>query len=153
MEIRQYESYIVAETIVDGTFEDAGNAAFHILAGYIFGGNDRGVKIAMTSPVTQQQVGYTRYLIQFMMPSEWTLETLPKPTDPRVNLKLVPSRKVAAIKYHGGWSERHYEENLVALEHDVPARFQQVNEPIWARYNSPMALPMLRTNEIFVEVK
>jgi hypothetical protein len=153
VEIRQYDSYIVAETVIEGTFEGAGNDAFHILAGYIFGKNDKGVKIDMTSPVTQQQVGYSRYLIQFMMPSEWTLETLPKPTDPRVNLKVVPSRKVAAITYHGSWSERHYDDNLLALEHSLPTRFQQTGEPIWARYNSPMALTMLRTNEILVELK
>ena len=56
-EVRRYDQWIVAETVVSGTIENAGNQAFHILAGYIFGSNDQNVKIEMTAPVIQQQLG------------------------------------------------------------------------------------------------
>jgi hypothetical protein len=143
----------VAETVVQDTFEDAGDQAFDILAGYIFGKNDKNIKIEMTSPVTQQQIAYSKYVIQFMMPKEWTLNTLPKPNDPRVVLKTIPSRKLATITYHGGWSERLYDENLLNLEQTLPTKFHQIGEPIWARFNSPFTLPLLRTNEVWVEVQ
>lgn len=43
----------------------------------------------MTAPVSEQEVGTGRYAIQFYMPHEWTLQTLPKPLDTRVALKQV----------------------------------------------------------------
>jgi hypothetical protein len=107
----------------------------------------------MTSPVTQQQVAYSKYVLQFMMPKEWTLDTLPKPNDPRVVLKTIPSRKVAAITYHGVWSKKLFDENLLSLEQTLPKKFHQIGEPIWARYNSPLILPLFRTNEAWVEVQ
>ena len=80
-EIRNYESFVVAETIVTGDHESAGSKAFSILAGYIFGGNDKKTKIQMTAPVNLQKVGEGEFAVQFVMPSEWTLNTLPKPND------------------------------------------------------------------------
>lgn len=68
-ELRRYAPMIVAETIVDGTQETAGNSAFGILAGYIFGKNVNESKISMTAPVSQQQVGQGKFVVQFMMPS------------------------------------------------------------------------------------
>ncbi len=71
----------MAETIVQGDHENAGSKAFHILAGYIFGGNEQKTKIQMTAPVNMQKVGESEFAVQFVMPSEWTLNTLPKPND------------------------------------------------------------------------
>lgn len=142
----------MAETTVEGTFDNAGNEGFHRLAGYIFGGNSAGAKIPMTAPVTQQYAGNNNYNIQFMMPHEYDLATLPSPNDSRVHLKEVPTRNLAAIKYHGGWSEHLYSEHLSELQHDIKGRHKSVGEPIWARYNSPMAPSPLRTNEILQEI-
>lgn len=88
-----------------GTHENAGNQAFHILAGYIFGGNDQNVKIKMTAPVTQTQVGDNEFLVRFYMPLGWSLETLPKPNDQRVVIKTLPERRIFAERYVGGWSQ------------------------------------------------
>ncbi|MEH6451545.1 MAG: heme-binding protein, partial [Psychromonas sp.] len=53
-ELRQYEPHIVAETLVDGDFEDAGSSAFKALFGYISGDNKSQQDISMTAPVSQK---------------------------------------------------------------------------------------------------
>jgi hypothetical protein len=55
IEIREYDAAIVAETVVDGEFEDAGNGAFRKLFKYIDGDNQSQGKIAMTAPVSQEK--------------------------------------------------------------------------------------------------
>lgn len=86
-QIRNYNKAIVAETIVESSHEEAGSKAFGILAGYIFGKNEKNQKIEMTAPVSQFQIAPGKYAVQFYMPHEWTLQTLPKPLDSRINLK------------------------------------------------------------------
>ena len=115
-ELRLYEPVVVAETAVDGEFGPGGNEGFRRIAGYIFGGNDGGrkiamtapvalerrpgardgTKIAMTAPVAQEKTG-EGWTVAFVMPSEHTLASLPKPNDPRVTLREVPARRVAAV--------------------------------------------------------
>ncbi len=52
-EIRQYVPYTVAEVLMPPPASDAGNRAFPILAGYIFGKNKGERKLEMTAPVTR----------------------------------------------------------------------------------------------------
>lgn len=107
----------------------------------------------MTAPVTQQQIGDNEFLVQFYMPKEWTLDTLPKPNDPRVNIKVLPSRRVFVERYNGGWSDSLYNEELSKVNQELSKlNIQSKGNPIWARYNSPMALAPLRTNEIIYEI-
>lgn len=165
-EIREYAPYLVAETVVGGSREEAGNAGFKILAGYIFGKNRGERKIAMTAPVTQAepsklamtapvaQAGQAgRWTIQFMMPSPYTLETLPEPLDPAISFREVPARRVAAHVYSGTWSASRYEEHLATLRAALAkAGLTAVGEPIWARYDPPFMPWFLRTNEILLEL-
>ena len=163
-EVRKYGSYVVAETEVDGERGDAGNAAFGLLAGYIFGGNIASSKIAMTAPVTQaQKVEMTspvtqtqsgaHWKVQFSMPSKWTLETLPKPTDSRVTLRVVPERVVAVMRYSGTWSEANYQEHLTALKEGLTREgLTSSGEPTWARYDPPWTPWFLRKNEVQLEL-
>ena len=69
----------------------------------------------MTSPVTQQETAEGDLLFQFFMPKEWTLETLPKPDDSRVTLKLLPERRFFSERYVGGWSQALYQQELSNL--------------------------------------
>ncbi|MCU0695398.1 MAG: heme-binding protein [Myxococcaceae bacterium] len=164
-EVRRYAAYVVAETEVQAERSEAGNAAFGRLAGYIFGGNSGSTKIAMTAPVTQSQriamttpvtqqaSGPSTWVVQFSMPSAFTLETLPQPKDARVTLRPVPARVVAVVRYSGTWSEANYREHLDALvagltKHGLVAK----GEPIWARYDPPYTPWFLRTNEIQLEL-
>lgn len=164
VEIREYEPYIVAEAEVDGPLEDAGNQGFRILAKYIFGDNQGNAKvamtapvsqakavpekIAMTSPVTQERSG-DRFTIQFMMPSKYTLETLPKPNDSRVQFREVSGQRLAAIRYSGRWTERNYEQHLAELRSILRQNgYEPVGEPVWARYDPPFKPWFMRRNEI-----
>jgi len=167
-ELRQYEPYIVAETLVEGDFSDVGNEGFRRLAGYIFGKNRKEESIDMTAPVNQepssekiamtapvnQQVEDGKWRITFTMPAEYTLETLPTPLDDRVTLKRQPGRLIAAIRYSGTWSKDRYEEKEGSLKSVLEERgLEAVGEPIFARYNSPFALWFLRRNEVLIPVE
>jgi hypothetical protein len=166
-EIRAYDKVLVAETSVKSGFEEAGNEAFRILADYIFGNNKSRAKITMTAPVTQQpsseKISMTApvtqtaesggYVVQFVMPKEYSIETLPTPVDQRVKIREMPGRRVAVHRYSGSWSEGKYQEELAefraALSRD---RLATVGEPILSRFNSPFSLWFLRRNEIWLEV-
>lgn len=167
-EVRDYAPYLVAETEVTGDRSEAGNAGFRILADYIFGNNrgarklamtapvaqaEAGAKIAMTAPVTQAAKAGDRYVVQFMMPSQYTLEDLPVPNDERVVIRQVPARRMAALRYSGTWSESRYQEHLASLRAALEREgLVPVGEPVWARYDPPFKPWLLRTNEILVEV-
>jgi len=166
-EVREYPAYVVAETEVTGEQTEAGNEAFSRLAGYIFGNNGGakkiamtapvtqapGAKIAMTAPVTQTSTGAKTWRVQFMMPAEYRLETLPEPKDARVQLKTVPARRVAALRYSGTWSQKNYDEHLAELSAAMKREgLEATGEPTWARYDPPFKPWFLRTNEILIEV-
>jgi hypothetical protein len=170
IEVREYSPYLVAETEVSGSREEAGNAGFRLLAGYIFGKNrgekkiamtapvvqQGGARIAMTAPVSQQEKldrGSSTWVIQFMMPSEYARDALPEPLDPAIRFREVPARRVAALRYSGTWSETRYLEKLAELQASMErVGLRAVGEPVWARYDPPFMPWFLRTNEILIEV-
>jgi hypothetical protein len=164
-EVRRYEPCVVAATVVDAAAEDAGNQGFRILAGYIFGQNKGARRIEMTAPVARapikiemtapvaQSATAAGYEIQFAMPRQWTLETLPEPADPRVKLRAVPARTLAALAYSGTWSQDRYEEHLKILEAALAkAGLQWHGAAIWARYDPPWVPWFWRRNEILLEL-
>ena len=166
-ELREYPPQILAEIIVDGDLEGASNKAFRPLFRYISGDNKSRDKIAMTAPVSQEQKGEKismtapvsqqsvqgKWAVSFMMPSSYTMETLPTPDDPKIQLRQVPARRVAAVRYSGFWSEEKYLLNKEKLEKWIKDnRFTIVGEPVWARYNDPFTLWFLRRNEILIPV-
>jgi hypothetical protein len=166
-EVRVYAPTIVAQTLVESAFDEAGNKAFRILADYIFGNNRAKTKIAMTAPVSQQAVSEkiamtapvsqtkkgSGFLVQFTMPEEYTMATLPEPVDARVQLVEVPSRKVAVYRYSGSWSEDRYKDKLKEFEKALARdNLKTIGEPVFARFNSPFQLWFLRRNEIWLEI-
>jgi len=166
-EIREYPPQVVAETLVEGEFDDAGNQGFRRLFGYISGNNRSGPSIEMTAPVTQEgsskkiamtaPVGQMKtgdsWRITFIMPSKYALADLPEPGDRRVVLTQDPERTVAAIKYSGTWSTNRYLANKALLEKYIEERgFDKVGEPVWARYDPPFMPWFLRRNEILIPI-
>lgn len=166
-EVRQYPGYLVAETEVAGERDEVGTEAFRRLSGYIFGGNRsrqklamtapvaqaeaRGEKLAMTAPVTQAEAGPRRWVVQFLMPSGFTLETLPEPDDARVRLRAVEPRRFAVLRYSGTWSAANYQEHLAALEAAMAREgLEARGPPVWARYDPPFLPWFLRRNEILI---
>ena len=107
----------------------------------------------MTAPVSQEQTG-GQWRIAFVMPSEYTMDTLPQPADPKVLLKQVPARRMAAITYSGSWSKARYEEHKALLEAFIQKqKLSPLGEPVLARYNSPFTLWFLRRNEVLIPVQ
>ena len=165
-EIRDYAPHILAETLVDGDFDKAGSSAFRRLFSYISGDNRSQTKIAMTAPVSQQsgekidmtapvgqQKSGDQWVVSFMMPASYNMETLPAPDDPLVTLRQVPARRMATIRYSGFWSEKNYQKNKTKLDSWVQKEGLSVNgEPIWARYNAPFVPWFMRRNEILLPV-
>ena len=170
-EIRYYESYIVAKTTVKGEFKEAQGAAFRILAGYIFGGNERKQEIAMTAPVVQkptaerEKLQMTAPVIQspseegwvmtFMMPSAYKIEDLPSPKDRRVRFETVPARYVAIIRYTWFGNESRNERKANELEEWIAGlkEYEPISSPMYAGYDPPWTLPFFRRNEMMIEIK
>jgi len=166
-EIRDYAPHILAETVVEGDLEGAGNKAFNRLFRYISGQNRARDKVAMTAPVSQEPLGekitmtapvgqqrvQDRWVVSFMMPAAYTLETLPEPEDPAVRLRQVPARRIAAVRYSGFWSETGYRRYKLELESWIHEKgLTIVGDPIWARYNAPFTPWFMRRNEILIPV-
>ncbi len=164
-EVRQYAPQVVAEISVDGTLEEAGNKAFRPLFKYISGANNAQGKIAMTAPVGQQAEGRkiamtapvgqeavsNQWAVRFTMPTNFTLATLPSPTDAQVHLRAIPARRMAAVRYSGTWSQKRYERNLARLRDWMKTNgLIAAGEPVWARYDPPFMPWFMRRNEILV---
>jgi hypothetical protein len=156
-ELRQYKPFVVAETRVDGDFDEVGSRAFSSLVSYIQGGNQGGRNLPMTAPVNQQRIADDNddtWLFQFVMPKEYVLQMLPQPMDEAVTLRQIPARLVAARRYSGGWGEQKYRDNEQALLDALrQERLMPVGAPIFARYNAPFVPGFLRRNEVLVDVE
>jgi len=166
-ELRQYESSLGAETTVEGDFHEVGNEGFRRLFDYISGKNRKkqsipmtapvsqeasSEKIPMTAPVNQEKVGGA-WRITFLMPSAFTMETLPEPLDSRVKLVKIPGRLMAALSYSGTWSRERYEEKEKRLKELIRQRGLKIEgEPVFARYNPPFMPWFLRRNEVLIPV-
>ena len=165
VELRQYAPYVVAEVVLDASAEEAGNQAFPILAGYIFGKNKGEKKFAMTAPVTQTAAPMRMDMtapvtqaavaggmrVQFVLPKGVTLATAPEPIDPRVQLRVVPAGTWAVIRYSGSWSQSNYREHLDKLKAALQAAgVTTQGEPMLARYNAPFTPWFMRRNEIWL---
>jgi hypothetical protein len=172
LEVRLYEPHIVAETVVDKEFEDAGSEAFGRLFKYISGNNQAQQEIAMTAPVGQvaegqetksQEIAMTapvgqtqvdgKWAVSFMMPGSFTMQTTPKPRDDRIIIRQVPERTMAAIEYSGFWSKSGYQKNKSRLEEWIDKKgFIIQGQPVWARYNAPFMPWFLRRNEVLIPI-
>ena len=171
-ELRRYEPRIVAEVSVDGDLDSASGKGFRILADYIFGNNrvapnasmtvapEASTKIAMTAPVSLEPIGQTKALtgarewrVEFTMPSEYTLATLPKPNNPSIRIREIPAKTYAAVRYSGMNTEsRINEENQRLVEWVKRDGLVPNGLPELARYNPPWTLPMFKRNEILIPV-
>jgi hypothetical protein len=170
-EVRSYPTLVAAQVTVTGTRDEAGSAGFRLLAGYIFGGNTRKQSIAMTAPVVQAQatsesIAMTAPVLQaavpgqsgawtvrFIMPSGYTLDTLPTPNNSQVQLMPVPPARFAAVTFAG-----------LAREDDVALRTVELNTymathslrptgpPALARYNPPWTPWFMRRNEVLIPI-
>jgi hypothetical protein len=166
IEHRTYEPMIIAAVEVNGERKEAIGNGFRLIADYIFGNNSiaqniemkapvgqqQTKKIAMTAPVQQQQSGAS-WTISFVMPSEYTLSTIPKPNREEIKLTLIASKEFIVIRFSGTNSDEQitkYQSELLGYIRKNKIRI--VGEPKYAFYNPPWTLPFMRRNEIMFEV-
>ena len=168
IEVRQYGGYAVAEVRVPGPAGAAGNQAFPILAGYIFGKNKGERRLAMTAPVTQAAAPVKLemtapvtetavsggYLVQFVLPKDVTAASAPEPLDERVQLHDVSPMRVGVIRYSGFWSKSNYDEHLAKLQVALSSgNLRWSGEPVYSRYDAPFKPWFLRRNEIWLRLE
>ena len=166
IEIRQYEPMIIAEVEVNGKREDAIGDGFRLLADYIFGNNTvqqvismtapvqqkENQKIAMTAPVQQQSTGKS-WRMSFVMPSKYSMDSLPVPNNNRVRLKEILTKKFVVIEFSGTNSNENVIEHENQLMNYIEANQIKINgSPNYAFYNPPWSLPFLRRNEVMIEI-
>ena len=152
VEIRQYEDAVFSSVkLKDSTYANSANQGFRILAGYIFGGNDKGQSIAMTSPVVMEMGKEMK--MSFMVPSAMNMDSLPQPNDGRVYQEKVKGSKMAVIRF-GGWaSDEKIEKKkseLIQILKDNQITFE--GPFLYMGYNPPYQL-VNRRNEVAVRVK
>jgi len=166
IEIRQYGAMIVAEANVEGERQQAIGRGFRIIADYIFGNNLASEEVAMTAPVTQQpsekiamttpvtqQPDGSSWKVRFIMPSKYTMETLPKPINPAVELIEIPPKRFAAIRFSGFANQQSLDRHTAQLQEYLGQQnLIPISTPTYAFYNAPWTLPFMRRNEVIFEV-
>jgi len=158
-EIRKYEDRLAVE--VEYSNEDSG---FQYLFKYISGANitsekvnmtvpvTQSVKIDMTTPVTQSTKG-AKMLMQFFLPSKFTIENAPEPTNKKVRLVIIEGGIYAIKQYSGRLTNKNYLKNYKKLKDHLNKDKINFSEPaIRATYNGPFTLPIFRRNEIMMKI-
>jgi len=171
VEIREYPEEIWATTVAEDQ-----NSAFSPLFRYISGDNERGEKIEMTAPVvtpkpqldgaasTQgEKIEMTAPVVTmntekgqfmaFIIPEQFDINSIPKPSSNKVKIVLVEPRKLATIRFSGYANQENYEKNLEILNKTLEIRgISTKGEPLLMQYNDPWTPPFLRRNEIAIQV-
>jgi hypothetical protein len=167
IEIREYAIHIVAEVTVSGERKVAINQGFRLIADYIFGNNTASSKVAMTAPVIQQpsekiamtapviqQGSSNEWNVQFVMPANYTLETLPKPNNEAVTLHEVGAKHYAVIRFSGTAGAESLKSHTAELNTFISTKkYTPISQPTFAFFNPPWTVPFLRRNEVMVEIE
>ncbi|QCU77936.1 heme-binding protein [Citricoccus sp. SGAir0253] len=174
-ELRRYPGHVLAEVVIEDTFERAGSRAFRLLFGYLGGRNVPGARVAMTAPVVQEPAAVplamtapvlqepasavagegraSGFRVAFVLPEGLTLADAPRPTDPRVSLRSVPPGLVAARRFRGRWTRHRVRTQLQRLETAVREEgLTPVGEPRFARFDPPTTPWFLRHNEVLLSL-
>jgi SOUL heme-binding protein len=152
-EIRSYGPHLLAEVKVTGSRSGAIQTGFRTLAGYIFGGNATGEKIAMTVPVAQTPEGET-WVVSFMMPARYTTETLPAPRSNAIRfVEVGPSRQLVE-RFSGLPGTDNLADRAEALRAFADREgYEILAGPHYYFYDAPMTLPWKRRNEVAFTVR
>ncbi len=172
-EVRRYQPMIIAEVLVTGTLSEASNKGFRQVADFIFGNNedpvkkqaekiamtapvtieaDTSSKIAMTAPVTLEGSGGS-WKLAFVMPSKFTMETLPKPKNPNITIKQMPAQQLAVVTFSGWVDEEKLAAQTTRLNEWMAKNgLKASGSAQLSRYNPPWTLPFWRRNEVWMKL-
>ncbi len=172
-EVRRYQPMIIAEVLVTGTLSEASSKGFRQIADFIFGNNedpvkkqsekiamtapvtmeaDTSSKIAMTAPVTMEGAGGA-WKMAFVMPSKFTLDTLPKPKNPNITIKQMPAQQIAVVTFSGWVDEEKLAAQTTRLnEWMAKSGLKTSGTAQLSRYNPPWTLPFWRRNEVWMKL-
>jgi hypothetical protein len=175
VELRRYHPMLVAEVSLPGDHATAVDQGFDKLSKYIFGANSEDAEMPMTSPVLQeheveeshilemtspvlhekhQDDGGDAWRIGFVIPSKFSIDTVPKPLDRDIQLVEIPESTVAVVEYSGNNTEEHMEKAASGLRAWLASTGRIALSPIrWAQYDAPFTVPFLKRNEALVDVK
>jgi hypothetical protein len=170
IEVRHYDELLLVTTPLPGGMGGDRSAAFGRLFDYISGSNVAARKISMTAPVFMQEPGEgeeiamtapvlmdesgPRPSMSFVLPSSYTLDSAPRPTDPNVRLRRLADYDVAAIRFAWWLSESNVRKHRQSLLEWIAERGYRASGPaLAAGYNPPWTLPMFRRNEVLVPVE
>jgi hypothetical protein len=170
-QLREYAGFVVAQTIINAEFDEAGSQAFKRLFGYISGENEGSRKIAMTAPVMAREddrvkgesIAMTAPVIvdqnaegwrfAFVLPASYNLDSAPLPTNPSVILFEIKPQRVATLRFSGLLNEHDFRDNAtrlrtwMSINNLKPASSARV-----AGFDPPWALPFMRRNEVMIDV-
>ncbi len=167
-EVREYSDVLVAQSTSPGDYKQSSGNNFERLAGYIFGKNQSKEKMDMTTPVLQeqqsekmdmtvpvyQQQSDSSWTMTFVLPSKYTLETVPQPLDENVTVTVLEQVKVATLQFSGSMNEKNILTHTQLLQAWVNKNgLQAVAKPYSAAYDPPWTLPILRRNEIHIPIQ
>lgn len=154
-EIRHYDELVLVSAPMESAdnADNADNNAFRTLFRYITGANAGGTDIAMTAPVFMDRASSDKRMF-FVLPSAYTLESAPNPSDPTVELSRITDTTYAVITFSGLLRRENIEEHREKLTRwlDARADFKATGSHISAGYNPPWTLPMMRRNEVLIPV-
>lgn len=151
-EVREYDAALFSRVELDsGSYKTVSTKGFRILAGYIFGNNEREEKIAMTTPVTMELKD--TMTMRFLIPSNYAKEELPQPKDSSIIIEEIPERIVAAIRFSGWADDEKIEKFRKKLEESLEKEGIKHNGGFsFMGYNAPFD-PINRRNEVIVELE
>ena len=156
-EVRRYAAFTVAQTQISGDFDAASSSGFRRIASYIFGDNmQAGLgekrKISMTAPVTVTPES-DGWRVHVVMPSAESVQSLPQPLNPQIQLRPVPEHETVAVRFGGFTTQASIQEQTERLRAWAQARQLKLSPTAQvARYDDPFTLPWNRRNEILIDL-
>lgn len=169
-EIRDYDGYITAYVDEASDFNDAVGSGFMKLFKYISGNNTNKSKIKMTAPVTEEQVPTSEkismtapvttekvsgnvYRISFIMPANYTLDTLPVPGNNDVKFMKIYPHEAAIITFSGRMNGDLANKKTSELKNWLGKNsLHPRSNYIMAQYDPPWIPGFTRRNEVMVEI-
>ena len=152
VEIRSYETTLFTSVRLSTKgYKNSASQGFSILAGYIFGNNERNEKIAMTSPVSMSLED--TMTMMFMVPKKFNKDMLPKPNQTGIEFTQEPAKILAAITFSGWANDTKIEKYKQDLKAVLDAEgIKYTNQFYFFGYNAPYEV-FNRKNEVIVELQ